>query len=518
MKRRSFLKSAAAFSAARAVPIGMSVPFLANKALASSPNYSDIQLDTSIENVKVMPQVINIHMYGGASELAGNMTNIEEINSHSVNDYNALFGAGFANAVEIGGQVTSNDFWQDAGGSEMEEMLSNRDMAIYRTIFKKAWQTRSHRESIYIAQKGTLDIENSPGIGSRLALMLHAYKNQFTQVPLADGTTIPADLNDMVLPFVSFEGDSLSYAPDPNNSIPSNLRGLAIDSNFNNPYRRAPQESEPIESAIESLRLSRLRRTENQRPIYSEAWDSLEKRKDMSDKIERIRGELGSLPSQPDFDSGVQDPDVDDSGVLVYPNNMFASQVQAAVTLALLNPQTLYITLSGSGLGGWDNHIDGASYPDKMKGVMATMRVATKHLRWANDEANKVETISEGSPTRIRTDNIVINLVSEFGRRVNLNNAGGWDHGNNQNLYTFGGQGVRRTKEAAAMGTVIGSTEREGTSMTNNQYNVPVGEKTWEPMSIASTTYSYFGVKNPEIMTSDTTYYPEGSRPFEDLL
>lgn len=102
---------------------------------------------------------------------------------------------------------------------------------------------------------------------------------------------------------------------------------------------------------------------------------------------------------------------------------------------------------------------------------------------------------------------------------MNLNGSGGWDHANNQNLYTFGGAGVRPTKEAAALGSVIGTTERGGASKTNNQYTIPTSDSpTWEPMSVASSIYGYFGATNSHILTADATYNPEGDVRFEDKL
>ncbi|MFT6153009.1 MAG: hypothetical protein ACJA1X_000346, partial [Bermanella sp.] len=93
-----------------------------------------------------------------------------------------------------------------------------------------------------------------------------------------------------------------------------------------------------------------------------------------------------------------------------------------------------------------------------------------------------------------------------------------WDHANNQNLYTFGGADVRPAKETAAMGTVVGNTERSGTSKTNNQYTVPATDSaTWEPMSVASSIYGYFGATNPNVMTASPDN-EDGDVRLEDKL
>jgi uncharacterized protein (DUF1501 family) len=188
-----------------------------------------------------------------------------------------------------------------------------------------------------------------------------------------------------------------------------------------------------------------------------------------------------------------------DLGV-TYPGGSFSDQIEAAITLALHNPQTLYMAVGTPGLGGWDDHNNGIDgYPDRMNDLMEAIKAGMAHIKAA--EVVGITTIA-GNP-RTQTNNIVINVFGDFGRLVNLNNSGGWDHANNQNLYTFGGAGVRPPKEAAAMGSVVGTTRREGTPNTNNQYTVPAeGSVTFEPMSIAASIYGYFGVQNPEVMTA----------------
>ena len=114
------------------------------------------------------------------------------------------------------------------------------------------------------------------------------------------------------------------------------------------------------------------------------------------------------------------------------------------------------------------------------------------------------------------TDNIIINMFGDFGRRVNLNNSQGWDHGNNQNLWTFGGAGIRG---AGALGKVVGKTARVGESGTNNQVTEPTSDSYQaEPMSIASSVYSYFGVQNPELLTADAEFNPDGDPPLDETV
>jgi uncharacterized protein (DUF1501 family) len=156
------------------------------------------------------------------------------------------------------------------------------------------------------------------------------------------------------------------------------------------------------------------------------------------------------------------------------------------------------------GLGGWDDHnnaVDTATnrgYRNRMNNLMDAISSAMDHI----DASMNAETTGG---TRNTTSNIVINVFGDFGRLVNLNGSDGWDHANNQNLYTFGGAGVRPANEVDKLGSVIGTTERAGTSGTNNQYTVPTSDSlTWEPMSIAASIYQYFGAQNPEVMTASS--------------
>lgn len=97
-------------------------------------------------------------------------------------------------------------------------------------------------------------------------------------------------------------------------------------------------------------------------------------------------------------------------------------------------------------------------------------------------------------------NDIIINIFGDFGRNVNLNNSAGWDHGNNQNLYTVGGSTIR----PLALGKIVGNTERIGTGFQNRQFTAPTSDSyQCEPFSIASSIYKYFGVQNPEILTGE---------------
>jgi hypothetical protein len=69
------------------------------------------------------------------------------------------------------------------------------------------------------------------------------------------------------------------------------------------------------------------------------------------------------------------------------------------------------------------------------------------------------------------------------------------------------------------MGKVVGKTQRSGTPGTNNQVTVPTTDSyEAEPMSVASTVYSYFGVQNPEILTADDERNPAGVPAIDETI
>jgi hypothetical protein len=198
-----------------------------------------------------------------------------------------------------------------------------------------------------------------------------------------------------------------------------------------------------------------------------------------------------------------------------YPdNNRYSARVRAAVTLAVENPGSMYITVGG-GLGGWDDHNNGIdNYPNRMNQLFDALKAAAMHIKYSTGT-------TPGGLART-TDNIVINVFGDFGRRVNLNNSEGWDHGNNQNLWTIGGAGLVSAANGGAprqLGKVVGRTLRVGTPGTNNQVTEPEpGSYEAEPMTIASTVYSYFGVQNPQILTADAERNPDGDPAIDETV
>ncbi len=463
----------------------------------------------------VLPQVINVFLYGGASELAGNLTNIVDIDANSQNPYpNTLVDR--ANAAP-GAGVTANGFWQAAGGDALEFMLTggggavNPYMSIYRTIVKRKNTTRSHRDSIFMGQKGSLDVDNTPGVGTRLATMMYLNRAaiQATTVT-AEGVAVPS-VETMLFPFISFEGETTFFASDPMNPLPLRMRGLTLDEAFDNPYTRNEDANGPMLNAI----VDKMKAT-YQSSRFEKAINGFTLR----DELEARIGNLQNANAQPlpVIDQIPDQTDDFDGTRLQYPNNGFADRIRAAVTLAIENPTTVFIAVGTDGLGGWDDHNNGFDrYPNRMTDLFTTLRAASKHIKYSGTQTANVAA-TPGGVVRT-TDNIVINVYGDFGRLVNRNNSNGWDHANNMNLYTFGGTTVAGMNGNRTMGKVIGTTMRQGNSGQNNQFTMPTTSSyEAEPLSIASTTYRYFGAQNPQVLTQDDMDNPNGDPAIDESV
>ena len=537
MNKRNFLKSVAALGGSALLPSSLN-PLAMYKTASAAVNYSG----ATVVAPSVMPQVINIFLYGGPSELSGNLSNIVDINNNSQNSYDTAFGNNILSFDTTGdgsaGFITKNGFWRGtqrtpaqgdthldingAGGRAMQYMLDKGHMSVYRTLFKELDGTRSHRESLLQSFKGSLDIEGSPGVGTRIAATLFQHRGLYeNNTQLADGTMFGDIVNDLLLPFVSFEGDTRAYQQDPDFQVPLLMRGLTLDQNFRNPYSRGnvPSSDADIEALAAAMR------TAEYDARYSGTANSFDLREFLESKINGIQAanstDLPVIdPSDPDAASdaaslGLGDPSLSVVRVAYPNNNQYTSRVRAAVTLALVNPSSIYITVGG-GLGGWDDHNNGIdSYRNRMNALMEVMKAAMLHIKYADASKNggafKTLPPDPSTPGNTRTtNNIVINMAGDFGRRVNLNGNQGWDHGNNQNLFTFGGAGVRQGG-TAALGKVVGTTVRVGDPGTNNQVTEPApGSYKAEPMSVAATVYSYFGVQDPDVLTRDDELNPAG--------
>ncbi len=393
-------------------------------------------------------QTIIVFTYGGASQLGGNITNIDEIETKSQNSYYDYFR---------GVTKTTNGCWQEAGGTHMETLMASGDMTIFRCCYSQVREdegNKSHGTCTEQNQKGSFD-DDGGGIITNIAQILKANNT-------VDENTL--------MPFVTMEGDSKFYM-EGKMPLPGYLKPVGVDENFNNPYDRSSRYWYYYTNAERKIA-----GYGNSEPALSKEMDNLAQSYNKEGKIKdafALRGELAS------FIKEVKESSIPDLGENNYPNNKFADKLKAAIKLLDKNPDTKIITLGTGGLGGWDDHNDARDYVSRMENLFQSLKSAVAHLKAIG-----------------KNQNINIMVFGEFGRNVNLNSAFGWDHGNLQNLYLLGGEDYFKHKG------VVGETILSKTGAINRLFLKPKSGTYWfEPLSIAATIYKIYGIENPEILT-----------------
>ena len=446
MDRRDFIKLS--------IGAGLSI-LVPNYIYANRLDLSKINFSKRDYNA----QTIIIYMYGGASSLAGNITNIEEINKNSQNDYYDYFR-------DI--TPTQNGFWKEAGGEHLEKMLSDGDMTIYRTCYSEIREkagNKAHGVCSEQNQKATFDTENAGGIVANIANILdkNGIVNQNT-----------------FMPFITMEGDSKFYE-DGSLKTPSYLKAVGIDENFNNPYERAIWSVRDwtyyTKEEREKKNYNKSDKDGGFDPALNAKLDEIAQKHNSEGKIKEAFAKRGDLAA---FIKEIKETKTPDLGDEAYPkNNNFAKKLEAAINILSKNSDTKIITLGTGGLGGWDDHNEAQDYVERSNALFRALRSAMAHLKAIN---------------KINEVNIMV--FAEFGRNVNLNSANGWDHGNLQNLYIFGGKGYFNHKG------VVGETKLDVTGKVNRLWLKPKDGTYWfEPLSIGATIYSIYGIDNPEVLT-----------------
>ncbi len=399
-------------------------------------------------------QTIIIFMYGGASQLAGNITNIDEIKNKSQSSYDDYFR---------GITPTKNGCWQEAGGTAMEALIDNGDMTIFRCCYsavREAAGNKAHGECTAQNQKGSFD-EDSAGILANLAQILEANK-------VVDANTL--------MPFVTMEGESKFYL-EGNKPVPGYLKPIGINESFENPYKRDVRRWTYYTQAEREIENYSENNSSGFDPALDGKMNTLAQQNNLPGKIKDAFGRRGQLS---DFIDSIADSVTPDLGADAYPDNGFSKKIEAAIKLLVKNPDTKVVTIGTGGLGGWDDHNEARDYVTRMERLFGSLKSAMAHLKAAGKEQN-----------------INIMVFGEFGRNVNLNSAKGWDHGNLQNLYVLGGKGYFNHKG------VVGETIVDDPGSINRLWLKPKSGTYWfEPLSIAATLYKIYGIDNPEILTN----------------
>jgi len=448
MKRRNFIKLSLAAGTALLMP---------NFSSAKDLDLSQIQFLSGLNNTN-NAQTIILYMYGGASQLAGNLSNIDEINKASQSDYYRYFGKDKISKTEHG-------FWKEAGGDYMEKLLANGDMTLFRSCYSQEREkvnNKAHGSCTAQNQRGSFD-ENDAGILSNLAQVLE--KNGIVT-------------KDSVMPFVTLEGDSTFYA-EGDNPLKSFLKPVGISETLTNPYARSRdyRSYTPDERDKASDTYNKSDAEGGFESQFSKDMDALAQKNNHHAKIKDAFEKRASLDT---FIEEIKNSKTPDLGENNYPgNNRFAAKVETAIKVLVKNKDTKVITIGTGGLGGWDDHDDAKAYVTRMQSLFSTLSSAMAHIK------------AEG-----KAQSINIMVFGEFGRNVNLNAAKGWDHGNLQNFYVLGGKGYFNHKG------VVGETILDNPGQINRLYLKPKpGTYTFEPLSIAATLYKIYGIENPEALT-----------------
>lgn len=448
MKRRTFIKLSLVLSSYALVP---------QFTYASTLDLSKISFSDDIANNNAA-QTLIVYLYGGASQLAGNLTNIDEIKELSQSNYDAYFGSI---------TKTKNNFWKEAGGEVLESLIESGDITVFRSCYSEVREAKSNKaHGLCTAQnqKGNFDTDGG-GILSNLAEILQ------------NNGIVNENSN---MPFVSMEGESQFYATG-DVALPGYLKPVGINESFDNPYERGRVRQwyyytkEERERAPDSYSTS-----DDKGGFDPELPSSMDILAQQNNETGPVKENFSKRAQRSQFIHTLKNTSTPDLGDDAYhKDNIFATRMEAAVTILVKNPDTKVLTLGNGGLGGWDDHDEGRNYVRRSEKLFIALKSAMAHIKAAN-----------------KANNINIIVFGDFGRNVNLNSAKGWDHGNLQNFYVLGGHGYFKHKG------VVGETIVEGTAKTNRLFLKPKPKTYWfEPLSIAATLYKIYGIENPEVLT-----------------
>ncbi len=442
--RRAFLKGVGAMGLASAMPFTLK---------GAGIDFESVGFDSSIYE-RNNPQTIIVYLYGGPSELAGNLTNLDEINEKSQNPYplNEF-------------TMTPNGMWREAGGEIMERLISSGDMNLFRTCYRTVDNSKAHGECTSQAQRGK-DTVGGAGIIANLAAVLHN----------GGVITEPTGESDVgkSIPFVTMEGESTFFSED-ELDLATFLKPVAFGTGSNNPYKRRGWYNDyKINRETNSTLGSYFDRLAQKYNTRGKIRDVFERRV----TLERFAEEIHNI----DLPEGVTYPS----------NNTFADRMKLAMNLLISNEHTKVVSMGSPGLGGWDDHSRALEeYPRRMTRLMEAVEAAINHMK------------------AVGKNNINIVVFGEFGRNVSYNNSNGWDHGNNQNVYWFGGRDYMNHLGIVGETGITGSagrlfTQPKNIGASNESYNFQV-------FSIAATIYRMYGIQNPEALT-------HGNGAIRDLL
>jgi hypothetical protein len=332
MKRRDFLKLSL---------VTASAIFLSPKTFAEESDYKfdyskleNIQFDKTLFE-KNSPQVLAIFFSGGSSQLAGNLTNYDDIKRLSESSYPNI-------------TITENGFWSDAGGVEMEEMLKNNQLSLVRTIFREKSNTRSHGVQTSQNQRGSLDDMKS-GFFTDILYILNK-KGAISE--------------NSVMPSLSFTGGTPEIFQRGDLELQPHLNFASIDSNLNNPYSMKENKLIPEggEATLQSL-ADRVNALLSGEPLFKKANSNFLKKRELNEFVSSIS----------EKEVGVE-----------FPNNSYGNTLKSALKMMIHNPDS---KLSFIEFSGWDDH-SGAinNYKNRMSSIFQSLKSGVEYLKAENNQ------------------------------------------------------------------------------------------------------------------------------------
>jgi hypothetical protein len=298
MNRRDFLKTTSIITSSFLFP---------SLAFGAEIDLSGVNFDRTIHDNNDA-QTIIFFMYGGASELGANLTNLDEINQKSENDYYDYFGTV---------TKTANNFWKEAGGEALERMLANEDVNIFRTCYSDLREksgNRSHGKSVRQTQTGR--VAEGAGIFSVLAKVLH------------DNGVVTTSTK---LPFITFDGEPY-FSSTTDISLPNYLQPVSLYRDLENPYDDYKGDwyyatNEEHQNGSPYSIISDMNRLSLENNPAGKLSENFKQREVLKSFIKEIQDE--ALPAG-----------------ITYPNNTTGITFQNAVKILLKNPDTKVITRS----------------------------------------------------------------------------------------------------------------------------------------------------------------------------
>ncbi len=440
MKRREFIKSTLGMATAAALfptfAQGDVVPVDQSRPLPVDA----VQFDKGVFE-KNGAQTIIVFLSGGMSDVVGNVKHIDEIKAADMSIKKYPKG---------GITPTDNGFWKEAGGEILEELLADGSLNVFRTCYNTS-ASLAHG----LNQKRYMNGNNAGYNSGIVTTLMHVlYRN---------GAINPGAL----LSNVAIDGSDYRLLED--GAMPAMLPDFLRPASFNRGlqnvynYRKTSDGLVTVGDQTATEKLNRanfsaeLTALSQQHNLYDALSDIFNRRQEMSDFLDTVINE--SVPVE-------------------YPKTIDGRKMEAAMRILVNNPQTKVVSMLG-GHSGWDDHSGAiANHSKRATELFEAIRAAVRHAAAAGKE------------------NINIVLFGDFGRNMTLNSADGWDHGNNQVVYWFGGK-----KLFNSLG-IVGETKLYEMVKKYRLYSVPADNAFWfQPYSIAATIYAMYGIKNPEVLT-----------------